>query len=134
MFTSSGVLSWGLRYVAKSQETQVSMDYDGNLTRNFTCHPAFSPPTELQRRSVLYSGRARAVDAPHHITLKLHIDTLLLLDAPVVVLLLEAARRALAVVVRSGRGHRLGLLAELHAAINKIVELAALPPGDVDEE
>ena len=79
--------------------------------------------------------RARCRPTFIYITLKLHIDTLLLLDAPVVVLLLlEPARRALAVVVAGGGGHRLGLLAKLYAAINKIVKLAALPPGDVDEE
>ena len=79
-------------------------------------------------------GSARRARRHHiiYITLKLHIDTLLLLDAPVVLFLLQPARRALAVVVHSRRGHGLGLLAELHAAINKIVELAALPPGDVD--
>ena len=33
MFVSSGVLSWGLSYVAKSQETQMSKEYDGKMTR-----------------------------------------------------------------------------------------------------
>ena len=63
--------------------------------------------------------RRRRDAAPHiYITLKLHIDTLLLLDAPVVLFLLKPARRALAVVVHSRRGHGLGLLAELHAAVD----------------
>ena len=82
-------------------------------------------------RALLRQRTRRRRPTPY-ITLKLHIDTLLLLDAPVVLFLLEPARRALAVVINSRRGHGLGLLAELHAAVDQIVELAALPPRDVD--